>query len=143
MRRPRCGRWHRRSAARRCDAGCGRPTDAAARACRGRAAGRAHAGVGEAGCGSCSLTSSSLLPNGAGGLTGLAELATHAFALVADAFALVGFRRPQGAYLGCDLPDLLFVRAADVDLGRALDLDVDAGGRLEHDRMREPERQVE
>src|SRR5271166_345859 len=80
---------------------------------------------------------------GASRLAGLAEFAAHALALVTDALALVRLGRPYGADLRGELADLLLVRAADDDLVRALDLDVDAGRRLHHHRVREPDGDVQ
>src|SRR5271165_786225 len=127
MRRRACARSSRRSAAHTRDAGCGTPRAAAAASSRSSACG--------CGCACaramrfCCRASPLLLPSAAGragGLTSLAEFAAHALALVADALALVGLGRADRADLRRQLSDHLLVGAADHDLVRAFDFDVDA-----------------
>src|SRR5262245_41550320 len=65
------------------------------------------------------------------------------FAGVAHALALVGLRRTERADLRGDLADALLVGALDQDLGLGRHRDGDAFRGLEHDRVREAERQVE
>src|SRR5690349_9723157 len=77
----------------------------------------------------------------AGGLARFAELPPDALAFEADALAFIRFGRPDVADLRGELSDLLLVRAAHGDLVRAFHGDRDAGGRLDHDRMREADLQ--
>src|SRR5690606_8221302 len=56
----------------------------------------------------------------------LALLAEDHLVRVADAFALVGLRRAEGADLRRHLADALLVRALDLDRGRPLRGDADA-----------------
>src|SRR5579862_995785 len=57
----------------------------------------------------------------------LAFLADDRLGFVLHALALVGFRRPEAADLGGDLPDLLLVGTGDRDRGRLLGLHRDPG----------------
>src|SRR5215212_1574791 len=73
----------------------------------------------------------------------LADLPGDVLALVADALALVGLRRPLLADDGGDLADLLLGVALD-DHARGLgDLELDALGRLDRHGMRVAEGQLE
>src|SRR5512140_2291072 len=67
----------------------------------------------------------------------------HALADVTHALALVRLRRTVGADLRSDLPDLLLVDALDHDFSLRGRLDLDALRHRVHDRVREPERQVD
>src|SRR5215212_644596 len=73
----------------------------------------------------------------------LTDLPGDVLALVADALALVGLRRPLLADHGGDLADLLLARALDHDPGRLRDLELDPLGRLNRDRVRVAERQLQ
>src|SRR5207247_3794840 len=64
------------------------------------------------------------------------DLSADVLALVPDALALVRLRRPHLADLRGDLTDLLLVDALDPDLGRCRHLEGDAEWRLDRDRMR-------
>src|SRR5215211_6078484 len=66
----------------------------------------------------------------------LPELAADVLALVADALALVGLGRAHLADLRGDLADLLLVDALHDDLGRHRNFERDPLRRLDHDRMR-------
>src|SRR5690348_3135069 len=66
----------------------------------------------------------------------LPDLPSHVLPLVADALALVRLRRADLADLGGRLADHLLVRSLDEDLRRRRDLERDAGARLDRDRMR-------
>ena len=77
-------------------------------------------------------------------LAGLAGLAADVLAGVAHALALVGLRLARRADLGGDLADQLLVDADDREAGRVLDLEADAFGRVDLDRVAvaEVERQL-
>src|SRR5215471_15076127 len=66
----------------------------------------------------------------------LADLSADVLALVADALALVRLGRTHLADLGGGLPDHLLVGALDEDLGRCRHLERDTGARLDRDRVR-------
>src|ERR1700730_316952 len=66
----------------------------------------------------------------------LTDLAAHVLAVVADALALVRLGRAALADLRGCLSHLLLVHALDDDLGVRGDLEGDPLGRLDHDRMR-------
>src|ERR1043166_5666233 len=66
----------------------------------------------------------------------LPDLAANVFAVVADALALVRLGRPDLADLGGDLAHLLLVDALDDDLRRRGNLEGDPLRRLDRDRMR-------
>ena len=68
-------------------------------------------------------------------LAGLAGLAADLLAGVADALALVRLRLAGRADLGGDLADELLVDADDREAGRVLDLEADAVGRVDLDRV--------
>src|SRR5919204_4029739 len=73
----------------------------------------------------------------------LPDLPGHVLALVADALALVGLRRALLADVGGDLADLLLGDAPD-DHARGLGhLELDAVRRLDGDRVRVAERELE
>src|SRR5438874_1588392 len=74
-------------------------------------------------------------------LPGLAGLPPHAFPEIADALSLVRLRLPHTADVRRDLPDQLLVDAPDVQSRCAFDLQLDALGRRNFDRMRIPDRQ--
>src|ERR1700747_2720950 len=76
-------------------------------------------------------------------LGGLAGLALHALAGVADALALVRLGLSRFADVGGDLPDQLLVEAAHDDAGRLRYLEGDPGGRLHVHRVREPHRDLD
>src|SRR3954462_14478809 len=82
---------------------------------------------GRAGCGSCAL---SYLP-------------CDVLALVADALALVGLRRPLLADDGGDLADLLLGVALDDDARRLRDLELDALRRLDRHGVRVAQGELE
>src|SRR5215207_2198067 len=82
---------------------------------------------GRAGCSSCPL----------------AYLPGDVLALVADALALVGLRRPLLADHGGDLADLLLARALDDHARRLGHLELDALRRFDRHRVRVAERQLE
>src|SRR5579862_3661013 len=71
------------------------------------------------------------------------DLSAYVFAVVADALALVRFRRANLADLGRRLPDLLFVGALDDDLRRRRDLERDACARLDRDGVRVADAELE
>src|SRR3954447_12793403 len=76
-------------------------------------------------------------------LAGLAGLAADLLAGVANALALVGLglaRRPDPRG---DLPDELLVDADDREAGRVLDLEADAGRRIDLDRVAVPQVELE
>src|SRR5207247_8233718 len=73
----------------------------------------------------------------------LAHLPPDVLALVADALALVRLRRTHRAHLGRGLPDLLLVDALDDDLRRDRHLEADPCARLDHDRVRIADRELE
>src|SRR6187551_1736459 len=62
---------------------------------------------------------------------------------VADSLALVRLRGPALADVRGDLADKLLVDAAHDDLGRLRNLEVDAVGSLDRDRVRVAQRQLE
>src|SRR6478735_5514810 len=72
-------------------------------------------------------------------LGGLAGLALHALAGVANALALVRLGLAELADVGGDLTDELLVEAAHDDAGRLRDLEGHAFGRLHVHRVREPD----
>src|SRR3954447_11952995 len=83
-----------------------------------------------------------------GGRTGsgscaLSYLPRHVLALVADALALVGLRRPLLADDGGDLADLLLGVALDDHAGGHRHLEVDPLGSGDLDRVRVAERELE
>src|SRR6185436_20264663 len=84
--------------------------------------------------------SSSLL---AADLAGLAGLAADLLARVADALALVGLGLARRADGRGDLADQLLVDADDRQAGRALDLEADALGRVDLDRVAVAQVQLE
>src|SRR3954471_24382180 len=73
----------------------------------------------------------------------LADLPGDVLALIADALALVGLRRPLLADDGGDLADLLLAVALDDHARRLGHLELDALRRLDRDRVRVAERQLE
>src|ERR1700756_3939537 len=73
----------------------------------------------------------------------LANLSADVLALVADALALVRLGRANLANLCGRLADLLLVRALDDDLRRRRHVEADAGARLDHDRVRIADEQLE
>src|SRR6266545_3922410 len=73
----------------------------------------------------------------------LAYLAPHVLALVADALALVGLRRPHPANVGGSLADELLVDPLHDDLVRRRHLESNAGLGLDDDRVREADRKLE
>src|SRR5690606_12278111 len=73
----------------------------------------------------------------------LGFLADDDFVGVLHALALVGLRRSESADLGGNFADQLLVRAGDQDLGLRRRGDRDAFRRLDHDRVREAQRQVQ
>src|SRR5258708_36227455 len=73
----------------------------------------------------------------------LAYLPADVLALIADALALVGLRRPNLANLGSGLTDLLLVGALDDDLRRRGNLKGDAGARLDRHVVRVADLQLE
>src|SRR5437763_10883979 len=73
----------------------------------------------------------------------LADLPPHVLALVADALALVGLRRPHLPDLGGGLADYLLVDAAHDHLGRDRDLERDALARRDPHGVRVPDLQLE
>src|SRR4029077_4421504 len=76
-------------------------------------------------------------------LGGLAGFALDALAGVADALALVGLGLAELANVGGHLSDELLVEAAHGDAGRLRHLERDAGRRLDVDRMREADRDLD
>src|SRR6476661_881678 len=74
---------------------------------------------------------------------GLAFLAADLFVLVADALALVRFRRPNVPHLGGELADLLLVRALDDDGRRIGHIDRHAGRRHHQDAVGVADRQLD
>src|SRR5438105_3776222 len=76
-------------------------------------------------------------------LAGLARLAADALARVLHALRLVGVRDAKGADLRRDLADDFLVRARDAHLLRRLEREADAGRRVDLDRMREAERELQ
>src|SRR5437660_12528662 len=83
------------------------------------------------------LDSSSLL------LRRLAGLAQHALVDVADALALVGLGLADLADVGGHLADELLVEAPHRDAGGSRHLELHALGRIDPDRVREAELQVD
>ena len=73
----------------------------------------------------------------------LTNLSADVLALVADALALVGLRRADLADLGGRLAHHLLVGALDDDLGRGGNLEGDAGARLDRDRVRVADLELE
>src|SRR5919198_5650533 len=73
----------------------------------------------------------------------LPDLAGDVLALVAHALALVGLGRPRLADPGGRLADQLLVDAADDDLRRLWDLELDALRCLDRDRVRIAERHLQ
>src|SRR5690606_6473356 len=73
----------------------------------------------------------------------LGFLANDDFVGVLHALALVGLRRTHGADLGRDFADALLVSALHQDFGLGRGGQGDAFRRLEHDRVRETERQAQ
>src|SRR5262245_45894705 len=73
----------------------------------------------------------------------LAGLAQHALVDVADALALVGLGLADLADVGGHLADELLVEALHRDAGGAGHLELHAVGRVDRDRVREAELQVE
>src|SRR3954471_8173513 len=73
----------------------------------------------------------------------LTDLSSDVLALVADALALVRLRRANLADLGRGLADDLLVDAAHDDLGRHGHLELDALARLDLDRVRVADLQLE
>ena len=73
----------------------------------------------------------------------LPDLAGDVLAAVADALALVGLGRAALADVRGDLADELLVDAAHDDFGRLRDLELDALGRLDRDRVRVAERHLQ
>src|SRR5215212_4158405 len=76
-------------------------------------------------------------------LAGLAGLATDLLARVTDALALVGLGLACRADGRGDLPDELLVDARDREVGRVLQLEADAGRRVDLDGMAVPEVQLQ
>src|SRR6185295_18487888 len=76
-------------------------------------------------------------------LAGLAGLAADLLARVADALALVGLGLARRADGRGDLADQLLVDADDRQAGRALDLEADALGRVDLDRVAVAQVQLE
>src|SRR2546421_3426806 len=72
-------------------------------------------------------------------LPGLAGLPPYSLTEVSDALALVRLRLPHAPNVCRHLSDELFVDAADVQPRRAFDLQLDAVGRRNFDRMRVPD----
>src|SRR3954447_20720740 len=73
----------------------------------------------------------------------LADLPGDVLALVADALALVGLRRPLLADDGGDLADLLLGVALDDDAGRDRHLELDPGRSRDAHGVRVAERELE
>src|SRR3954471_3246905 len=76
-------------------------------------------------------------------LAGLARLAADLLARVANALALVRLGLARGADAGGDLADQLLVDAHHREVGRVLDLEADAGRRLDLDLVAVAERERE
>src|SRR6266487_6358520 len=76
-------------------------------------------------------------------LTCLSGFAADDFALVPHALALVRVRPAQPADVRGHLADLLLVDALDGEPGRGLDAERDAVRCRDHDRVREPERELQ
>src|SRR3954464_14139374 len=76
-------------------------------------------------------------------LAGLARLATDLLAGVPDALALVWLGLAGGAHAGRDLPDELLVDAHHGEAQRGLELEADAGRRVDLDGVAVAERQDE
>src|SRR5207302_6328826 len=72
----------------------------------------------------------------------LTDLAANRLLEILDPFALIGLRRPKGAYLGRRLAEQLPVDAEQAE-PILLDLDLDAFGQIEIDWVRIPERQAQ
>src|SRR5439155_6900476 len=75
-------------------------------------------------------------------LGGLAGLLPHVLAFVPNALALVGLRLADLPDVGGHLADLLLVYAPDHDPGRRRHLELDAGRRLDRDRVGKPQRKL-
>src|SRR5690348_14391315 len=73
----------------------------------------------------------------------LTNLSAHVLALVADALSLVGLRRANLANLCGGLADGLLVGSLDDDLRRQRHLERDARARLDRDRVRVPDLELE
>src|SRR3954469_19756219 len=73
----------------------------------------------------------------------LSDLAPHLLTGVADAFALVGLGLAELADVGSDLAHQLLVDAGDAEPRRPVDRGRDAVGRLEHDRVRVAELELQ
>src|SRR5207237_7630591 len=76
-------------------------------------------------------------------LAGLACLAADVLARVLHALRLVRVRDAQRADLRGDLADGLLVRTRDAHFLRRLEREADAGRRIDLDRVREAERELE
>src|SRR5438067_11592584 len=76
-------------------------------------------------------------------LAGLARLAADALTRVLHTLRLVRVRDPKGADLRRDLTDDFLVGARDADLLRRLEREADASRRVDLDRMREAERELQ
>ena len=76
-------------------------------------------------------------------LTRLSDLAADDFALVLDALGLVRVGLAQLADVGRNLADLLLVDALDGELRRVLDLEGDALGGLDQDRVAVAQRELQ
>src|SRR6185437_11252025 len=76
-------------------------------------------------------------------LTSLSSLAADLLTLVTHALALVRVGLAQLADLGGGLADLLLVDARHREAGRRLDVEGDAVGGLDQDRMAEPQGEFE
>src|SRR5438105_13343235 len=76
-------------------------------------------------------------------LAGLARLAADALTRVLHTLRLVRVRDTKGADLRRDLTDDFLVGARDADLLRRLEREADAGRRVDLDRMRVAERELQ
>src|SRR5204863_4897934 len=76
-------------------------------------------------------------------LAGLARLAADALARVLHALRLVRVWHPEAADLRGDLAHGLLVRAGDTHLLRRLEREADARGRVDLDRVRVAERELQ
>src|SRR5258708_13096784 len=76
-------------------------------------------------------------------LAGLTGLAADVFARVLHALRLVRVRDAQRADLRGDLADDLLVRTGDANLLRRLEREADAGRRIDLDRVRVAERELQ
>src|SRR4051794_13498463 len=97
----------------------------------------------EAGCGGAAGRRASSSSKSSWLLRRLPGLAQHALAGVTDALALVGLGLADLADVGGDLADRLLVDALHDDAGRRRHLERDAVGRLDRDRVTEPEGEIE